>query len=111
MNNSFVQLVEVDRSKLDAIDILIAPIVAKMKDYFARCNDIIFIYPDSFFSISDLWDINVVKTANLKLRIQAFPYSAIGVGATFDIDFGKRTFTPLSIDADELDESDVCSVQ
>ena len=40
LQNSFVQLVGLDRPKLANLALIIAPVVEKMKTYFSRLNDI-----------------------------------------------------------------------
>ena len=43
LQNSFVQLISLDRPKLANLGIILALVVEKMKNYFSRLNDVTFL--------------------------------------------------------------------
>ena len=82
LQNSFVQLVGLDRPKLANLALIIAP-VEKMKTYFSRLNDILFLEGMGPWISAALYDIEVVHQIAIAFKVRVFAYSGIGSGIVF----------------------------
>jgi hypothetical protein len=100
-----VQLVDVDRTTLEVLEMKLNKVADSALSYFARVNDLFF-FPeeDSNASWSNLDLTNPTNLDKVVFRIKAQSYSTIGTGQHFQVDLGTATFIPIGSYGAELDD-------
>ena len=106
LQNSFVQLVGLDRPKLANLALIIAPVVEKMKTYFSRLNDIFFLERIGPWISAALYDIEVVRQTAIAFKVRVFAYSGIGSGIAFDCKIQEQSFAPTQVDQESVLENE-----
>jgi hypothetical protein len=94
IKHSCVQLISLDRSKLDDICKALAPVVGEMKKYFSRANEIIFEDNAGEWVDDVLNNVSKLETVQTSFNFRAFAYSGIGEGCRFNIDIRNKAFCP-----------------
>ena len=89
-----VQLVEIDRERMDAIQDQMAMVRKQASEFFTRANDHFFDLPDGDYDTS--WkNLNTTLPENFKkvtFRCKVQAYSGVGDGGVFEVNFGSGTF-------------------
>ena len=99
IQNSFVQLITVDREKLQKLSAAIGKVVKEAKGYFARCNDTFYMECEGEWATQKLTGIEELTKAEIVFNIRCFAYSGIGDGVTFRTSLKTGLFRPCSCNA------------
>lgn len=101
IQNSLVQLVSVERSKLDALQQYVKGTFNAAKKCCPRCNDIFFLERiGDWKDRIDLHNIDHLKTSNPTFRLRIQRFSSRGTGFAFEANLGEKLFRPVSDDYD-----------
>jgi len=100
--NGVVQLVQVDRSKLDLIAKKIEPMSVKLKQYFHRVNHIYYESPQDTDEMNTIDDID-----NMKFRFQVQAHSNVNTKVTFNVDMKLCTLSAARDDEETIIEEDI----
>jgi hypothetical protein len=87
LQNGGVQLLMLDRNRLDEIEEVIAEVSTAAKEYFSRASTYSFLPDDTKNSASD-WRM-------AKYKVQVHAYAGIGPGAIFQVDLEEGSFEHL----------------
>ena len=96
IQNSLVQLITLDREKLQKLSAAIGKVVKEAKGYFARCNDT---KCEGEWATQKLTGIEELTKAEIVFNIRCFAYSGIGDGLTFRTSLKTGLFRPCSCNA------------
>ena len=99
IQNSFVQLITLDREKLQKLSAAIGKVVKEAKGYFARCNDTFYMECEGKWATQKLTGIEELTKAEIVFNIRCFAYSGIGDGVTFRTSLKTGLFRPCSCNA------------
>ena len=112
IQNSFIQLVSLDRVKLTKLSASISGVFKEIKAYFARCNDTFFLECEDDWARQKLKSVEEIISAKVTFKIKCFAYSGIGDGVIFDINLTTGKVRPLNDNASaedlEVDETMEC---
>eukprot|EP00731_Ephydatia_muelleri_P003208 Em0001g3208a len=113
IQNSFVQLITLDREKLQKLSAAIGKVVKEAKGYFARCNDTFYMECEGEWATQKLTGIEELTKAEIVFNIRCFAYSGIGDGVTFRTSLKTGLLRPCScnasvnyLEADSKDDDD-----
>ena len=107
IQNSFVQLITLDRSKLQELSRIVAKVVKEAIAYFARCNDTFYLQCRSDQALTSIEDL---PSSEIAFQIQCFLYTGIGDGVTFKPCTSSRNAEEIEADTSSGSKEDGADV-